>query len=502
MLLSPIIEKRNDYMIAALYIRVSTDDQLEFSPDAQKRALIEYAKKNGYQIDDRYIFIDEGISGTSASKRPEFMKMIATSKKKPKPFDAILVHKFDRFARSREDSVVYKSLLRKECGIKVISITEQIEDDKFSVILEAMLEAMAEYYSLNLSDEVMKGMTEKARRGGVQTRAILGYDIIDNKYVINEDESKLVNRIYEMIISGMSCPQVAKKLNALGCRNKNGSVFSSKRIKYIATNQVYIGTLIWNKRKTVGTRQILNDEKDWIIVENAHQGIVERSVWDETQKALAKWHKDVNTSWNSNHIFTGVFRCSACGSTLSYKMARFKKKDGTITNSDGYQCCKFRNSACDTSNFILANKAFDHVINILSKTLDIVNDTWSLENINIEDTRKNDDIILYKVQIDKLNHKLELAKKAYMNEIDTLEEYKENKMNIQNEIESIKKAIDCNTINDDETVNEFKGRLITLIDALNSTQLSVSQKNNYLKGLIKSIVYNKKEDKMIVHFYI
>ena len=84
------------------------------------------------------------------------------AKSTPKPFDVILVHKFDRFARNREDSVVYKSLLRSELGIQVLSITENIGDDKMSVIIESMLEAMAEYYSLNLSDEVKKGMSEKA----------------------------------------------------------------------------------------------------------------------------------------------------------------------------------------------------------------------------------------------------------------------------------------------------------------------------------------------------
>ena len=80
--------------------------------------------------------------------------MIKKAKSTPKPFDVILVHKFDRFARNREDSVVYKSLLRSELGIQVLSITENIGDDKMSVIIESMLEAMAEYYSLNLSDEV------------------------------------------------------------------------------------------------------------------------------------------------------------------------------------------------------------------------------------------------------------------------------------------------------------------------------------------------------------
>ena len=135
---------------AAAYIRVSTDDQLEFSLDAQIKALKEYAKRNDMIILKEHIYADEGISGKRADKRPAFMKMIATSKKKPRPFEVILVHKFDRFARSREDSVVYKSMLKRESGIRVISITEQMEDDKFSVILEAMLEAMAEYYSLNL----------------------------------------------------------------------------------------------------------------------------------------------------------------------------------------------------------------------------------------------------------------------------------------------------------------------------------------------------------------
>lgn len=118
----------------ACYIRVSTNDQLEFSPDAQLKAIKKYAKDKNIIIDDDYVFVDEGISGRKASKRPAFQEMIKIARSKPKKFDVILVHKFDRFARSREDSVVYKSLLKKECDIRVVSITESIEDDKFSVI--------------------------------------------------------------------------------------------------------------------------------------------------------------------------------------------------------------------------------------------------------------------------------------------------------------------------------------------------------------------------------
>ena len=181
----------------ACYIRVSTEEQTEFSPDAQVRAIKEYAKRHDIILTKEHIYIDEGISGRRAEKRPAFQLMVATAKSKPKPFDVILVHKFDRFARSREDSVVYKSLLKKEAGVRVVSITEHLEDDKFSVILEAMLEAMAEYYSLNLSEEVKKGMTEKAERGGYQTTPPFGYTMESKKLVIAEEEARIIKLIFQ-----------------------------------------------------------------------------------------------------------------------------------------------------------------------------------------------------------------------------------------------------------------------------------------------------------------
>lgn len=190
------------YETAACYIRVSTEDQLEFSPDAQLRAMKRYCAENDLLLPEEFIYIDEGISGRSARKRPAFQNMIKKSKSNPKPFDVILVHKFDRFARNREDSVVYKSLLRSKLGIQVLSITENIGDDKMSVILESMLEAMAEYYSLNLSDEVKKGMSEKAKKGGVQTKPAFGYTVINNKFIPIVEEAVIVKDIFQRFVSG------------------------------------------------------------------------------------------------------------------------------------------------------------------------------------------------------------------------------------------------------------------------------------------------------------
>ena len=204
---------------AACYIRVSTEEQTEYSPDAQQRALARYASQHGLTILPEHIYLDAGLSGRRAETRPAFMAMIAAAKEKPPPFDCILVHRFDRFARSREDSIVYKSMLRRQCGVQVISITEHLEDDKMSLILEAMLEAMAEYYSINLSDEVRKGMTEKARRGQLQTAPPFGYQVRENTLVPVPQEALVVREIYRRFLAGQSMAAIARwTQQALGLR--------------------------------------------------------------------------------------------------------------------------------------------------------------------------------------------------------------------------------------------------------------------------------------------
>ena len=191
---------------AACYIRVSTEEQTEYSPEAQRRALEGYARQHGYSIDPAHVYVDAGISGRRAETRPAFMAMIAAAKGKPPPFTAILVHKFDRFARNREDSIVYKSLLRRQCGVQVISITEHLEDDRMGLILEAMLEAMAEYYSINLADEVRKGMVEKARRGELQTAPPFGYRVEGHTLVPVEEEARVVQALYRWRWRGPTRP--------------------------------------------------------------------------------------------------------------------------------------------------------------------------------------------------------------------------------------------------------------------------------------------------------
>ena len=110
------------------YVRVSTDKQEELSPDSQEKLLKEYAKKNNIIL--LQIFYEIGVSGRKANKRPQFQEMIASAKSKEHPVDVILVWKFSRFARNQEESIVYKSLLKKQNNVDVISVSEPLVDRK------------------------------------------------------------------------------------------------------------------------------------------------------------------------------------------------------------------------------------------------------------------------------------------------------------------------------------------------------------------------------------
>ena len=175
---------------AAAYIRVSTDDQIELSPASQLVEIRKWADSHGFWVPDEYVFTDEGISGRKVTGRDEFRRMIGVAKSKPKPFDAILLWKFSRFARNRDDAVMYKSILRKQLGIDVISISEPMAEGKMGIITEALIEAMDEYYSINLAEEVKRGMEEKHRRGELQSVPSYGYSVKDGVLIPKPPEDE------------------------------------------------------------------------------------------------------------------------------------------------------------------------------------------------------------------------------------------------------------------------------------------------------------------------
>ncbi|WP_113675493.1 recombinase family protein [Vallitalea guaymasensis] len=472
---------------AALYIRVSTEEQTEYSPDAQKKQLIEFAKKNNYIIDYNHIFIDEGISGRKAEKRPAFMRMIGTAKIKPKQFDVILVHRFDRFSRNREDSVVYKSLLRKECGIKVISITEQLEDDKFSIILEAMLEAMAEYYSLNLADEVKKGMFEKANRGEHSGTVPLGYKLINKKLEVDFNYCKIIENIFSLFVDkGYSILDISRYLNNNNIRTKNNSLFTTRTLRYLLQNPCYYGAHRYNYR--VGTKNIPNSKNDWIIIDNTHEPIISKELWQKAQdklyttKLLSPNKKQAQKYWLS-----GLLRCKHCGGSMSSNIIKGKY----VT----YFCNNRKNGSCKTPNNISLRKLEKLVIETMENDLK----RGIVDAERISDKNGISELEILEIELKNVQRKYKLANKAFLAEIDTLEEYKEKKEGIRKEeniiIDKIKELNQTTT--PDFDMLEFQKN----IEMLKSNKITQLDKNKIIKEFVSRIVISSQEKYIKLHYY-
>ena len=227
--------------VAAAYIRVSTDEQVELSPDSQKEQIFDYANRNGITVPEEYVFIEgekkRGLSGRRAANRPKFQEMIALAKMKPKPFDCILVWKFSRFARNIDESTYYKSILRKKCGIDVISISEPIMEGMYGRLIEMIIEWSDEFYSFNLATEVKRGMSAKARAGEFCSYAPMGYKMENKKLVVDDAFAPLVKEIFSEYAGGGTVRQMAIRLNEQGVRTKFGNPIDNRFITYMISNR-------------------------------------------------------------------------------------------------------------------------------------------------------------------------------------------------------------------------------------------------------------------------
>ena len=476
----------------AIYVRVSTDEQARdgYSIDAQIKAIKDYAIKNNIYIDPLYIFKDEGKSGRKAEKRPAFMEMIAKAKTKPNPFDVILVHKFDRFSRSREDSIVYKSLLKKECGISVISISEPLDpDDKMSIIIESWFEAMAEYYSINLSEEVTKGMKEKHSHGELQTNPSYGYNAENNVLVINDEEAKIVRYIFEEYgINHTPMIEIARRLYKMGIKTKRGNNFENRTICYILNNPVYIGKL----KYTPGGRKAHSfDDPNTILVDGKHSPIIPIELWDKVQKELTKTfkfrHPNQRNDINVSNWLKGVIRCKECGSTM------------VLSNKTRLRCNGYNKGRCSNNVTINIKEAKELIINQLKSDFS----TGKIEHIviNKKINKKVSEYEILQTTLERIKEKEKRIKDAYLNGIDSLEEYKLNKNMLEKEKQEIKKKLhSTNKPDNKKTITKVIENGKKIYELLIDENISEDKKNFYAHMLFDKIEFNDKTEELELYY--
>lgn len=474
----------------ACYIRVSTDDQGELSPDTQLLEIQKYAKQHGIILNKEFVFVDEGISGKKAKNRPAFQEMIGTAKKKPKPFDVILLWKFSRFARNQEEAIVYKGLLRKDCGIEVISITEPIDDNPFGSLIERIIEWFDGYYSIRLGEDVKRSMTEKARRGEFQTGAPYGYiKKKDHPLAIYEPEAHHVRFMFERFASGSSYFAIAKDLNSKNIRTKKGNKWENRTIEYIINNPMYIGYVRWTPTgQTVGKR--IYDDPNTITEKSDHPTIIDMDTWEKCQEILkqrkANKKKYERPAETKKHWIVGLLRCGTCGSTLSYTAA-----------SNGFQCISYAKGVCPRSHFIGLNKIEKLVFDALEE---LGSDTEYLENIKTV-TDNDDTIAAMQNDITRFEAMLQRAKTAYVEGFDTLEEYGENKKRITAEIKQLKSTQEELSRESKPDTPQIQKHIKSTVELLKNPDIAHETKYNAIRDIVEKITFKRPEEEVKIYLY-
>lgn len=468
--------------IAAAYVRVSDERQEEFSPDSQIKRLRDYAEKNGMIIPDELIFRDDGISGKKADKRPGFTEMIAIAKLKEKPFDAILVWKFSRFARNQEESIVYKSLLRKN-GVDVISVSETLDDNPFSGLIERIIEWMDEYYLIRLSDEVRRGMTERATRGLPNNAPPYGYTMKKGEnYEIVEEEAEVVRKIFSLYLQGWPMKKIANYTRDLGVKNHYGNSIDNRGVEYILNNPVYAGWLRWNPHGRSSSARKYNSPDD-ILRKGTHIPIIDEETFEETKKRLADQKKNARryerkSPVKEEFMLRGIVKCNTCGSTLVFNKS-----------SNGLQCHNYSRGRCPTSHFINIDMLNEMVLQQMKDNVAEMSFNTASPAVVIETGDVNYDALIKSQLL-----KLERAKQAYQSGVDSLEEYKQTKAKIDAEIKRLQnEAANAATVNSGESIEDFAKTVDGAIRLLEDPELSGAFKNEIIKTFVDYIIFYKPE---------
>jgi len=354
-------------MNGAIYARYSSDNQREESIDAQIRAIQSWIENKGIEI--AKIYVDEAKSATT-DNRPQFLQMMRDAE--TGMFQCVIVHKLDRFSRDRFDSAYYKRHL-KRFGIKLYSVLEHLDDSPESVILESVLEGMAEYYSKNLSREVMKGLKENALQckhtGGLPP---LGYDLASDKtYKINVEEAKAVKMIYTMYLNGDGYSKIIDALKDIGIKTKRGQAFGKNSLNSILSNEKYTGTYIFNRTLRVSNngrkRNVIKSDDEVIKIPGGMPEIIPAEMFERVRQRMEIGkHASGANSAKRVYLLSGKIVCGKCGHAMIGKTGRMGRNKSIYSY---YECsARKRTRSCDAKP-INVDYVEEQVINSLFDNL-------------------------------------------------------------------------------------------------------------------------------------
>lgn len=360
---------------AVVYARYSSHNQQEQSIEGQIAMAKQYAAQKGYTIIHEYC--DRAKTGTN-DNREEFQRMLRDCAKHQ--FSIIIVWKVDRFGRNREE-ITFNKYKAKKHGVHVEYVAENIGQGPEGVILESVLEGMAEYYSLQLSQNVRRGLMESAKKHHVISGQItLGYRIgADKSYELDPVTAPIAKKIFEMYADGSTEFEIISYLNSQGLRTPRGVAWNRSSLKKMLHNERYIGTYIF---------------KDVIHDEDAIPAIVDKETFRRVQERLKINRRMPSHRWShSDYLLTGKLRCGLCGSTMVGKSG-----SSHTGEKHCYYCCltRLNDKSCSKGNIRqdtledLVLKETHHILDNQELLEYIADKTWELYQKEDEDTAEAD----------------------------------------------------------------------------------------------------------------
>ena len=482
--------------IGAAYIRVSDERQDEYSPDSQLKKVRESAAKDGYQIPDEFVFYDDGISGRSVNKRDDFKRMIAIAREKTHPFDRIYVWKFSRFARNQEEAIVYKSLLAKE-NVSVISVSEPLPEGPFGSLIERIIEWEDEFYSSRLSEEVQRGMTEKVSRGEPVVPPPIGYIMKEGRYYpdIESGAVDIVREVFERYANGEGMRQIVTTFHDRGIKTKKGGTIDNKKVSYILQNSCYIGKIRYSTDGSHAVKNRQYDNESIMEVDGLHEPIIDIELWNKVQQRIAQvkatYPKFSRREQPIPYMLKGMVRCSNCGGTLSLCGVKSKK-----TKAPALQCCNYARGSCKVSHSILIPKLELAFIEGLEQALG----EKEFAILPKMPKKSTIDTIDYANLIAVEERRLERAKLAYLAEIDTIEQYAENKKAITARIKDLEAKRDKD-VRKDFNPEKFAKKVAEIVDFIKREDVTPQAKNEALHTIIETVIFEKAKNNLAIYFH-
>lgn len=458
-------------MNVVAYCRFSSDNQRSESIDAQVRAIKEYCIKNNYNLIN--IYKDEALTGTS-DDRPAFLSMIEDSAEKL--FQFVIVHKLDRFARNRYDSAFYKRQLKNN-GVRVLSVLEYLDDTPENVILESVLEGMAEYYSKNLSREVKKGKKENILKGLYDGGSPpLGYDVNKEtqRFIINEHEATAVRLIFERFSAGIGYGSIAEELNNKGYKTK----------KYNRPFTKYSFNDLLKNRKYIGEYYSMG-----ITVKDVIPPIIDNETFERVQAVMKTRLKGGNNR-KVEYLLSGKVFC-ACGSPyVGNGRTRDKGKDYYY-----YVCAGKKVKNCN-SNFIEKSFIEKQVIDVVKKRVfdkrlikSVVTEYYSFYQKAIKENSMLISNIKNRIKLtdDKISKTLDLLCDAELNK----DAIKKKLTELENEKQGLKYNLQSIANNKALNPEQLEEVIHSYLKVLNSD--NIKEKKGIINLFIDKVIVDKED---------